>query len=81
MDGVYFELADGAIYHNSKMPKTMIEWRNSYLSHLDKMATHIWLVEQGNWLVLKNTEDKPYSRFCLLSDAYKAEIIAMAQEV
>ncbi len=52
MDGVYFELADGSIYHKNQHCHD-----DSGIFYLNIMADRAWYVEQGNWVVIKDRHD------------------------
>ena len=59
MDGVYFELADGAIYHQSKR-RDQDEVDTGSLFYHNKvymMAERAWYVEKSNWVVIKDRHD------------------------
>ena len=55
MDGVYFELADGSIYHKNQHRHD--DSGIFYSDKLNMMADRAWYVEQGNWVVIKDRHD------------------------
>jgi hypothetical protein len=59
MDGTYFELADGAIYHQSKRRDQDKVATGSlfYYNKVYMMAERTWYVEMSNWVVIKDRHD------------------------
>ena len=59
MDGAYFELADGAIYHERKRRDQDEVDTGSLFYHnkVYRMAERAWYVEKSNWVVIKDRHD------------------------
>jgi len=56
MDGAYFELADGAIYHESTH-RIGVTSSLFYHNKVYMMAERAWYVEKSNWVVIKDRHD------------------------